>query len=225
MLGQIHFKNCSTGIDFENRIVEILNRLGFDARRVGTNDSGIDIIATYVTEPNPIVFNIQCKYYNNTLSKAPIQEVYSGTHYRDNGGHPVVITNNAVTATARQFAKKLGVEIIADMEWQEFVRVAKTKIIYNPNPHNGLFGIILSKVAGNKQYFINTVNAIAKANENKEQTKPTEKDKLRADLITDFDEAESCIQEAAYLQQKAAMFSQRALSLQKKAILKNLDYG
>lgn len=111
MLGQAYFRNCSTDIDFENKIVQILNELGFDARRVGTNDSGIDIIATYVTEPNPIVFNIQCKYYNRTLSKAPIQEVFSGTHYHENGGHPVVITNNAVTATARQFAKKLGVEI------------------------------------------------------------------------------------------------------------------
>ena len=225
MLGKTPFKYCSTGIEFEDRVTEFLLKLGFEAERVGSNDSGIDIVATLSAKPKPIVFNIQCKFHNNTLGKGPINEVYAGTHYRNNGGHPVVITNNAVTALARLFAKKLGVEIIADMEWLEFEQVYKTKHIYNPNPHNGLFGIILSKVGKDKQYFINTINAIAKADAGKEQTEPTDKDQLKEALLTDFDEAESCIQEAAHMQQKAAMLSQRALDLQKKAILRNLDYG
>ena len=225
MLGKTPFKYCSTGVEFEDRTVEFLHKLGFKAERVGTNDSGVDIIATLSVEGKSIVFNIQCKFHNNTLSKAPIQEVYAGTHCRNNEGHPVVITNNAVTATARLFAKKLGVEIIADMEWLEFEQVIKTKHIYNPNPHNGLFGIILSKVAGNAQYFLDTLNGIARADAGKEQTELTEKDQLKEALLTDFDEAESCIQEAAHMQQKAAMLSQRALDLQKKAILRNLDYG
>ena len=225
MLGQTPFRFCNTGIEFEDRIVDFLLRLGFTAERVGSNDSGIDIIATYRAEPVNYVFNIQCKFYNNTLGKGPIHEVYAGTHYRNNGGRPVVITNNGITAMARLYAKKLGVEVIADMEWLEFEQVYKTKHIYNPNPHNGLFGIILSKIAKDKQYFINTINAIAKADDSKKQTEPTEKDKLKEALLTDFDEAESCIQEAAYMQQKAAMLSQRALDLQKKALLRNLDYG
>lgn len=225
MLGKTPFKYCSTGVEFEDRTVEFLLKLGLTAERVGSNDSGIDIIATQPAKPKPIVFNIQCKFYNSTLSKTPIHEAFAGTHYRDNGGRPVVITNNAVTATARLYAKKLGVEIIADTEWLEFEQVLRTKNIYNPNPHNGLFGIILSKVAKNKQYFINTIKAIAMADGGKEKAEPTDKDKLKEALLTDFDEAESYIQEAAYMQQKAAMLSQRALDLQKKAILRNLDYG
>lgn len=121
------FQNCYTGTDFENLMVQFLGEHGFRAKKTGSNDGGIDIIATSITRPIKYSFNIQCKFFNKPLSKAPIQEVYAGTHYYNNGAAPVVITNNRVTAETRIFAKKLGVEIIADAEWTEIKQVIDSK--------------------------------------------------------------------------------------------------
>ena len=85
------FQDCYTGTDFENKIVDFLSKYGFMAQKTGSNDGGIDIVATSDTVPTKYTFNIQCKYFNRPLGKAPIQEVYSGTHYYDNGATPVVI--------------------------------------------------------------------------------------------------------------------------------------
>ena len=95
------FQNCYTGTDFEKLMVQFLGEHGFGAKKTGSNDGGIDIIATSITRPIKYSFNIQCKFFNKPLSKAPIQEVYAGTHYYNNGAAPVVITNNRVTAEAR----------------------------------------------------------------------------------------------------------------------------
>ena len=90
------FQNCYTGTDFENLMVRFLGEHGFRAKKTGSNDGGIDIIATSITRPIKYSFNIQCKFFNKPLSKAPIQEVYAGTHYYNNGAAPVVITNNTI---------------------------------------------------------------------------------------------------------------------------------
>lgn len=95
------FQNCYTGTDFENLMVQFLGEHGFRAKKTGSNDGGIDIVATSITRPIKYSFNIQCKFFNKPLSKAPIQEVYAGTHYYNNGAAPVVITNDWVTAEAR----------------------------------------------------------------------------------------------------------------------------
>ena len=123
------FQNCYSGTDFESLMVQFLGEHGFRAKKTGSNDGGIDTIATSITKPIKYSFNIQCKFFNKPLSKAPIQEVYAGTHYYNNGAAPVVITNNRVTAEARIFAKKLGVEIIADAEWTEIKQVIDSKKI------------------------------------------------------------------------------------------------
>lgn len=146
------FQNCYTGTDFENLMVRFLGEHGFRAKKTGSNDGGIDIIATSITRPIKYSFNIQCKFFNKPLSKAPIQEVYAGTHYYNNGAAPVVITNNRVTAEARIFAKKLGVEIIADAEWTEIKQVIDSKKIANPNVHGGLMGILLAFITSDSGY-------------------------------------------------------------------------
>lgn len=142
MAWQNIFKDCYTGTDFENRVAEFLKALSFEVRRLGKSDGGVDIIATTTTKPTVYSFNIQCKYFNRPVDKRPIQEVYTGTNYYGNDAQPVVITNNHVTAEARIYAKRVGVEIIADAEWQEIEQVYKAKKIINPNPHKGLLGII-----------------------------------------------------------------------------------
>ena len=146
------FQDCYTGTDFENKIVEFLSKYGFMAQKTGSNDGGIDIVATSDTVPTKYTFNIQCKYFNRPLGKAPIQEVYSGTHYYDNGATPVAITNNRVTAEARVFAKKLGVEIIGDAEWTEIKQVIDAGKVINPNVHIGLMGLLLSFITQDRNY-------------------------------------------------------------------------
>lgn len=73
------FQNCYTGTDFENLMVQFLGEHGFRAKKTGSNDGGIDIIATSITRPIKYSFNIQCKFFNKPLSKAPIQEVYASS--------------------------------------------------------------------------------------------------------------------------------------------------
>ena len=36
------FNDCKTGVDFENRIVDVFRILGFKATKTGSNDGGID---------------------------------------------------------------------------------------------------------------------------------------------------------------------------------------
>ena len=217
----IVFVGCHDGTDFENKVVKFLNENGFKANRVGNNDGGVDIVAKSITKPTEYTFNIQCKYFNRTVGKTPIQEVYTGTQYYGNGGYPVVITNNRVTTEARAYAKKVGVEVIDEQVWMEIKQVFKTKKIINPNEHRGLTGILLAFIARDKEY----LNKAVKAMKNKPATPPTDKEQLKMELMSTFDEAEEYIKEAAYLQQKAAQCSQKAMSLQKQALLRNLDYG
>lgn len=205
----------------QNLMVQFLGEHGFRAKKTGSNDGGIDIIATSITRPIKYSFNIQCKFFNKPLSKAPIQEVYAGTHYYNNGAAPVVITNNRVTAEARIFAKKLGVEIIADAEWTEIKQVIDSKKIANPNVHGGLMGILLAFITSDSGYLKMVSSAIQKT----DLKAPSDKEQLKLELLSAFDAAEEFIRESAYYQQKAAQCSQKALSLQKQALLKNLDYG
>ena len=53
------------------------------------------------------------------MGMKPIQEAFTGCHYFGNDGTPVVITNNRVTVEARQYARKLGVEVIGKPELEE----------------------------------------------------------------------------------------------------------
>lgn len=215
------FQNCYTGTDFENLMVQFLGEHGFRAKKTGSNDGGIDIIATSITRPIKYSFNIQCKFFNKPLSKAPIQEVYSGTHYYDNGATPVVITNNRVTAEARVFAKKLGVEIIGDAEWTEIKQVIDAGKVINPNVHIGLMGLLLSFITQDRNY----LKSVTKSFKGDVQKAPSDKEQLKLELVSALDEAEEFIKESAYYQQRAAQCSQKALSLQKQALLRNLDYG
>ena len=42
------FQNCYTGTDFENLMVRFLGEHGFRAKKTGSNDGGIDIVATSI---------------------------------------------------------------------------------------------------------------------------------------------------------------------------------
>lgn len=211
------FPSCKSGADFENTVTSFLRSVGFNADRTGKDDGGIDIVAKKRIQETEYTFYIQCKYFNTTLGKHPIQEVYAGANYYGGNGRPVVITNNRVTADARVYAKRLGVEIIAEAEWTEIKQVFQAKKVINPNVHHGLLGIIVGAGSRNPDYVIQAVKKAAPV--------PTDREQLKLEIINNFDAAEEYIKEAARLQQSAAQYQQKAMTLQKEALLKNLDYG
>lgn len=208
--------NCKTGVDFENFIIRLLRESGIDASSTGKEDKGVDIVALANLDGITNKFYIQCKYWNNTIGLHPIQEVYTGTHYFGNDGTPVLITNNRVSLEARIYAKKLGVEVIGDAELKELRDSYKAKSIKNPNAQ-GLLGIMLGACVGDLEY--------AKRSMMKPKEKIDTKEELKLTLISDFDKATEYTKEAARLQQEASYLTQKALTLQKEALLRNLDYG
>lgn len=209
------FKNCKSGIDFETRICNLLIRMGLDARRVGKCDKGVDVIAT---TPSGYTFNIQCKFHNKAIDNSAVNQVFGGTAYYDNGGAPVVVTNNTATAEARLVAKKLGVEIIADAEWTELEQVFNAKRVINP--HQGLMGMIISYMIGDTDYL-----SIENVQNKLTPQQCPEIEQLKSNLATMFDEAEIHMKEVVSHQLKAAQHQQCAIALQKEALLKNIDAG
>lgn len=208
--------DSKTGFDYEDIVVKFLNDLKFKANRVGNNDGGVDIFASITLDSTEYKYNIQCKYFNKPLGKEPIQEVFTGTHYYNNGAIPVVITNNSVTRNARLYAKQVGVEIIADMEWIEISDVEKTKVVTNRN-HGTLMSTILSLITSDDSLLP------SKANEKKPEQ--TDKERLRLEIISTYDKAEELSREAARLTLEAANKTQESLKLQKEVMLFNLEYG
>jgi Holliday junction resolvase len=214
----LNIHDCKTGFDFENAVVNFLREYGFESRRVGKNDGGVDVIAKITIGGTVQNFCIQCKYVNSTLGKRPVQEIFTGLHsLKIHDADAVVITNNSVTAEARIYAKTVGVEIIADAELREIEQVYKSKKIIN-NKHTGLMGIILSTIVQDNGLLLKSI----------EKTKPklpSDKEQLKLQIISDYDAAISYSREAERLQQQASQYQQKALEIQKQALLRNLDYG
>lgn len=207
--------DCKTGIDYENKVVSMLIGLGFKAQRVGKNDNGVDIFSSITIDGVEYKFNIQCKYYNTPLGKAPIQQVFTGTSYYNNGGIPVVITNNSVTYEARIYAKELGVEIIGDIEKEEMRQVIKTKTLINRN-QGKLLSIMYAIIIHDKTLIPDIQS---------KESKRSNKEELIKEITSKYDMAEEMSKEAARLSLEAANKTQEALRLQKEAMLMNLEYG
>ena len=207
--------DCKTGIDYENKVVSMLIGLGFKAQRVGKNDNGVDIFSSITIDGVEYKFNIQCKYYNTPLGKAPIQQVFTGTSYYNNGGIPVVITNNSVTYEARIYAKELGVEIIGDIEKEEMRQVIKTKTLINRN-QGKLLSIMYAIIIHDKTLIPDIQS---------KEPKRSNKEELIKEIVSKYDMAEEMSKEAARLSLEAANKTQESLRLQKEAMLMNLEYG
>lgn len=218
------FNNCLSGGEFENRIVDFLEGMGFKATKTGSNDCGVDIIARIHIQDVDYCFLIQCKFYNTPLGKGPINEVSSGSiYYAKLGtvGTPVVITNNHVTPEARIYAKVLGVQIIADLEWAEMDSVFTARRIINPVQYTGLVGMIIATFAKDRSYF---QAAVAKEDIDKKIGKD-ELAQLTTEINSEFDEEEECLREQAYHEQQAANYRMRAFQVRKKRTKQIIKFG
>lgn len=208
--------NCKSGLEYENTIVNMLTKAGLTANRVGNNDGRVDIFASIKLKTGDFNFNIQCKLYNRPIGKEPIQQVFTGTHYYNNGATPVVITNNTISSEARLYAKNLGVEIIADMEWLEMEKAIQAGVVINRNC-GSLMKILLAYIMKN--------DTILPVREKKKSELQTDKERLKLEIISKYDLAEELSRESARLSLEAANKAQESLRLQKEAMLINLESG
>jgi len=214
-------KGCMNGQDFQIWVATMLEQLGFETFNKGSNDNGVDIIAVYEKIPDKsLIFNIQCKYYNRPVGKNAVQEVFTGTSYYKNNGKPVVITNNAMTACAKVYAKTLGVEVIDEIQLEELQQLYQRKVIIN-DKRTGLMGLIIA-IMTNRQELLE--KAVSYYTENaKRIPEITDKEKLKIELSSAFDEAQLLLDESSELQKKAKDCQKKALELQRQALLRNLD--
>ena len=213
-------KNCMSGYDFELWVQGILTALQFDAKRTEGNDNGVDIIATLDERGRHLKYYIQCKFHNRTVGKAPVQEVYTGCSYFGNDGHPVVITNNRMTSETKAYAKQLGVELITEYQLNELSLLIKTGKIVNES-YSGLMGIILARTANRPDLFEKATKVYSREPIKIEGT--TAKEEMKNELINTFEQANLLLQESAELQMRANARQQQAMSLQKEALLRNLN--
>ena len=96
------------GIDFEYTCANILRGRGFTNVEVtkASGDQGIDVLASKGGQR----YAIQCKLYSNPVSNSAVQEAYAGMTYYG-CSKAAVMTNSTFTASARELADSIGVEL------------------------------------------------------------------------------------------------------------------
>lgn len=215
--------NCMTGTDYEKWVLQLLTAVGISAKRTGKDDNGVDIIAEYEINGFKLKFYIQCKFYNKTLGKTPIQEVYTGCSYFGNDGFPVVVTNNRFTRDALEYAKAVGVEVIGQHEFNELAAIVRNKYpIEKINSHIGLMGIIIGQHYNQADYIEKSINSYYQAEMTEIENDRTEK--LKDEINSIFDEAEQLVREASNLQMQSSLKLEQALKLQRSALVSHLNY-
>lgn len=105
-----------SGREFEQLIVDLLSRMGFQADLTATTgDGGIDVVATLDKPITGGRYLIQCKRYRleNPVGAPTLRDFY-GAVAAERGLKGVFITTSDFTVQARQFAEKAGVELIGN---------------------------------------------------------------------------------------------------------------
>ena len=106
-----------TPLQYEKRIANKLNRLGFEVNTTkASGDQGADILAT----KNGISFAIQCKKYSSPVGNKAVQEAYAGRAFygQDYG---VVVSNADFTLPARQAAHACGIILLSDNKLEDLL--------------------------------------------------------------------------------------------------------
>ncbi|MBU4257584.1 restriction endonuclease [Patescibacteria group bacterium] len=100
------------GIQFENLISNLLQKMGFEVETTkSTGDGGIDIIAY---SEQPIIqgrYIIQCKRHSSNISEPVIRDLY-GVMTSERANKGILITNSCFTSASISFAKEKPIELI-----------------------------------------------------------------------------------------------------------------
>ena len=146
-----HLEQIS-GIEFEQTVTELLIRMGFRAEMTKTTgDGGIDIVAVL---DKPIVggkYLFQCKRYavDNLIGAAIVREFY-GAVTAEGAVKGILVTTSGFTAQAREFAERVGIEMIDLVRLQELLgqletgrgasagelRASRSDVTIVPHPHH-----------------------------------------------------------------------------------------
>jgi len=103
-----------SGVEFEGLVAALLSRMEFRAETTrATGDGGIDVVAVL---DRPILggkYLFQCKRYapNNLVGASTVRDFY-GAVTADKAVKGVLITTSDFTAQAREFAERVGLELI-----------------------------------------------------------------------------------------------------------------
>ena len=103
-----------SGVEFEKLVMALLTRMEFRAEMTkATGDGGIDIVAVL---DEPILggkYLFQCKRYasDNLVGASTVRDFY-GAVTADKAVKGVLITTSDFTAQAREFAERVGLELI-----------------------------------------------------------------------------------------------------------------
>jgi hypothetical protein len=103
-----------SGLDFEKLIEDLLARMGFQTEMTKTTgDGGIDIIAKLDKPIYGGLYLFQCKRFapDNIVGAPTIRDFY-GAVTADRAVKGIFITSSDFTAQAREFALRVGVELI-----------------------------------------------------------------------------------------------------------------
>ena len=117
-----HLERMS-GIEFEQTVTKLLIRMGFRAEMTkATGDGGINIVAAL---DKPIVggkYLFQCKRYaaDNLIGAATVREFY-GAVAAEGAVKGILITTFGFTTHAREFAERVGIELIDWVRFQELL--------------------------------------------------------------------------------------------------------
>jgi Holliday junction resolvasome RuvABC ATP-dependent DNA helicase subunit len=112
--GDLEGLELMSGVEFERLVTALLARMEFRAEMTqATGDGGIDIVAVL---DKPIVggkYLFQCKRYapDNLVGASTVRDFY-GAVTADKAVKGILITTSDFTAQAREFAERVGVELI-----------------------------------------------------------------------------------------------------------------
>ncbi|MGC2246115.1 MAG: restriction endonuclease [Terriglobales bacterium] len=103
-----------SGIEFEKVIATLLERMGFHAQMTkASGDGGIDIEATLDKAIVGGRYLFQCKRYGlDNVVGSPLVRDFYGAVMAERAVKGIFITTSGFTEQAREFAKKVGLELI-----------------------------------------------------------------------------------------------------------------
>ena len=222
------------GFEYEENVVRSLQGWGFTAYRTNkTNpddpreykhgfDGGVDIIARYKADTRvkkELTFYIQCKCQKKELTKSAISEVYAGMHARkvvDELSYAVVVGACDASQETIQFAKSLGVELILIKEREILKYAMQTRHVAYSN-YGPMLKIILYHYTKDRVW-LDTLpenrNPLADANILQ---------RMFEESKTDFNTAQSYLDNAINYERKANEARQKAIDIQKLAVFRALQ--
>ena len=114
-----------TGISFENKALELVKALGFEAQTTSRSaDGGVDIIAE---SRKPFIsgrYIIQCKDWKNPVGEPTLRDLL-GAVQKNKAVKGILISRSAFTRSARDFAQGTPLELIDGGNIEALIEQAK----------------------------------------------------------------------------------------------------